>query len=142
MTHETIETLSGTQWTGTGELWLDPLGNEATTYDCTLQVDDGAVRYTWNHEGEQHRGTFELGADDDHWHDSWHASERIACERRPEAWGLVTLWCTYPAGEGPPWGWRTTLARRPGGELVLQMTNCTPWGEEGRAVRMVFTRLD
>jgi hypothetical protein len=32
------------------------------------------------------------------------------------------------------------LSERPSGELVLQMTNVAPWGEEQRAVRMVFTR--
>jgi hypothetical protein len=32
------------------------------------------------------------------------------------------------------------VLRPPAGELVLQMTNITPWGEEARAVRMTFTR--
>ena len=44
------------------------------------------------------------------------------------------------AGEGPDWGWRTSVAQRPSGELVLQMTNIAPWGERARAVRMVFAR--
>lgn len=38
------------------------------------------------------------------------------------------------------WGWQSKLSERPDGTLVLQMTNFAPWGEEGRAARMVFTR--
>jgi hypothetical protein len=38
------------------------------------------------------------------------------------------------------WGWRIGLYLRPTDELALQMTVITPWGEEGRAVRMVFQR--
>ena len=81
----TFDELVGTRWTGTGELWLDPEGNEAKRCECTIAV---------------------------------------------------------PAGDGPPWGWRTKLSLRAmGGEgLVLQMTNIAPWGESGRAVRMVATR--
>lgn len=61
---------------------------------------------------------------------------------RPEADGtaLVNVRFAYPAPEGPDWGWRIAVCERPSGELVLQMTNVTPWGEEARAVRMVFRR--
>jgi len=39
------------------------------------------------------------------------------------------------------WGWRIALCHRaPTGELVLQMTNIAPWGEEARAVRMTAKR--
>ncbi|CAN5765170.1 hypothetical protein BH24CHL6_BH24CHL6_16730 [soil metagenome] len=33
-----LSNLGGTEWVGTGELWLDPLGNEAQLYECTLSV--------------------------------------------------------------------------------------------------------
>lgn len=39
--------LVGTDWTGSGELWLDPLGDKADRYECTLRIEPGAVRYTW-----------------------------------------------------------------------------------------------
>jgi len=54
------------------------------------------------------------------------------CERRTRFEQVLD-----PAGEGPPWGWRVAVAHRPSGELVLQMTNIKPWGEDGRAVRMI-----
>ena len=30
-----LATLAGSRWVGAGELWLDPLGDEAREYDCT-----------------------------------------------------------------------------------------------------------
>jgi len=74
------------------------------------------------------------------WSDSWHQSEALRCERQTDDWGLLSLRTTYGAGEGPDWGWHTSFALRPTGQLVMQMTNVTPWGEHGRAVRMVFER--
>ena len=85
----TLNDLAGTRWQGRGELWLDPLGDQAAVCDCTLAVQDGAVTYHWSHESTPHTGT---------------------------------------------------LALRPTGELVLQMTNVAPWGEEVRAVRMTCAR--
>lgn len=38
--------LVGTQWLGTGELWLDPEGNRANQYDCRLDIDADGIRYT------------------------------------------------------------------------------------------------
>ena len=140
MTRTSIGSMTGTQWTGTGELWLDPAGNDATAYACTLSVKEDAVHYTWTHDGDEQRGILSLGPDTAQWVDTWHSPEPVDCQRHYGGWALVDLWSTYSAGEGPDWGWRTILAQRPSGELVLQMTNCTPWGEEGRAVRMVFTR--
>lgn len=135
-----IEALDGTRWKGHGELWLDPSGDDALTYECSLSVDGTTVRYTWTYEGKEQRGTVSLGADGPTWVDSWHHPEPVACTPQPEPWGVFDLFCTYSAGGGPDWGWRTLLAERPTGELVLQMTNIAPWGEEGRAVRMVLTR--
>jgi len=136
----TLEDLVGTRWRGKGELWPDPLGNETQHYDCTLEIADGAVRYSWTHEGKAQQGHFALDADGASWSDSWHQSEALRCERQTDDWGLLSLRTTYGAGEGPDWGWHTSFALRPTGQLVMQMTNVTPWGEHGRAVRMVFER--
>ena len=55
----------------------------------------------------------------------------------PSTWALATVQYTYMEN----WGWRINLCfREPTGELVLQMTNIAPWGEEARAVRMVCKR--
>ena len=134
-----LEKLVGTNWTGTGELWLDPLGNEAHRYECTLAIAADSLRYTWSYEGKAHEGVITPRDGAVTWSDSWHQQTAVEGRELRDAWGLLTYHYTYAAG-GPDWGWRTTLSQRPTDELVIQMTNITPWGEEGRAVRMIFTR--
>jgi hypothetical protein len=135
----TLNQLVGSRWKGESELWLDPAGNEVQTSPCTIAIDDGVVRYTWQYQGQTHEGSYALrdgGAD---FTDTWHSPSAMACDN-VDGWGLLEVAGTYAAGDGPPWGWQTTLSLRPTGELILQMTNVTPWGEHGRAVRMVCQR--
>lgn len=139
MQTEKLEALAGTTWTGTGELWLDPLGNEASTGPCTMTFERGVVRYTWQHGDTEHSGRYDLAGATVRWSDTFHQPTAVACKVVAGAWGIFALHYTYAAG-GPDWGWRTILAERPDGTLVLQMVNVTPWGEEARAVRMVFRR--
>lgn len=135
---DTPSELHGTEWTGTNELWLDPLGDDAQRSDCTLSVDAGVVRYTWSHEGKLHQGSIGLDADGAKFTDSWHQPEPMRC-RVLAAGGLFQLQGAY--GPAADWGWRIGLSlRAPTGELVLQMTNIAPWGEEARAVRMTCQR--
>ena len=136
----TLRALQNTKWVGQGELWLDPLGNTADTCAVSLEVHADKITYAWSHDGKPHTGTIALrdgGAD---FTDTFHSSTTMAFTSVSSTWALVELFGTYPAPEGPPWGWRITLAHRPSDELVLQMTNITPWGEDGRAVRMVTRR--
>lgn len=140
MARDEVAKLAGTEWVGTGELWLDPLGNEAIRHECTLSVAAGSVRYTWVYEGKPQEGTITLRDRGATWCDSWHQGKPAECADVAGAWGLFALQYAYSAPGSPDWGWRIALAQRPSGELVLQMTNITPWGEEARAVRMVFTR--
>jgi hypothetical protein len=138
--NEALRELIGSRWQGKGELWLDPMGNEVTVYPCSISIDAAVVRYTWEYEGKTHEGSYVLrdgGAD---FKDSWHSPDAMACAALPGGWGLMSVEGTYAAGDGPRWGWRSTLSLRPSGELVLQMTNVAPWGEHGRAVRMICER--
>ena len=141
-TMETLTDLIGTRWTGKAELWLDPLGNDTDLSDCTVAIDDGVVSYTWSHDGKTHQGSLKLrdgGAD---FTDSWHSPEPMSCNHVSGGWGLLNVLGTYGAGDGPDWGWRTTLSiRTPTGELVMNMTNIASWGEEGRAVRMTCAKV-
>lgn len=137
MANQRLPELAGTEWKGDAELWLDPQGNTVFLSQCTLRVQAEAIDYTWSHEGQNQQGRLDVSENGAHWVDSWHQPERTACAHVPSA-GLFTVQHTY--GQG--WGWRTTLSERPDGDLVLQMTNLAPWGEAGRAVRMVFTRSD
>ena len=137
---QSIRELKGSRWTGKAELWLDPFGNDAAHSDCTITVGEGAVSYTWSHDGDEHEGSLALrdgGAD---FTDTFHSPQPMSCATIDGAAGLVAVAGTYSAGEGPDWGWRITVSSRPTGELVLQMTNITPWGEYGRAMRMTCSR--
>lgn len=131
--------LHGTRWMGAAELWLDPLGDNVVRCDCTMAVDDGVVSYTWSYEGEAHQGSITLSEDGADFTDSWHQPEPMTCRRLPDAWGLFQVQGEY--GAESDWGWRIGLSlRTPTDELVLQMTNIAPWGEEVRAVRMICSR--
>lgn len=134
-----LDDLRGTQWIGTSELWLDPLGDEVTRGDCSLSVDTDRVRYTWTHEGKRHEGSVTLHADGATFTDTWHQPEPMKCHRVLGAWGLFQVQGEY--GPQSEWRWRIALClRAPTSELVLQMTNVAPWGEEARAVRMICSR--
>lgn len=140
MINEWLTKWAGTTWSGRGELWLDPEGNNAETYDCELTIDSQAIDYAWYHENERQTGRFTFHEHGAIWVDSWHQPEAVQTVHVPAAWGIFTVSSTYAVPGSPDWGWRSNLAERPDGSLVLQMTNITPWGEEGRAVRMVLTR--
>ncbi|MBI5538394.1 MAG: hypothetical protein HY898_37065 [Deltaproteobacteria bacterium] len=138
----TIDELTNTQWAGRAELWLDPDSNDAFVSDCTMRIEPGAIRYTWSHEGKPQHGTLTLRAGGADFTDTFHSQVPMACVAAAGSWGLVDVVGTYTAGDGPPWGWRITVTRRPEPEqLVLQMTNIMPWGEHERAVRMVCKRV-
>lgn len=131
--------LDGTTWEGTAELWLDPLGDEVVRSGCRASLAAGAIRYEWSHEGTRHKGSITVGKDGARFVDSWHQPEAMACRHVADARGLLQVQGAY--GPQLDWGWRIALSlREPTGELVLQMTNIAPWGEEARAVRMSYRR--
>jgi hypothetical protein len=135
-----LDELANTSWVGRGELWLDPLGNEALTSDAAIDVSSEAVEYRWSYEGKPQTGSLALRSGGADFTDTFHSQTVMPCVATSGARALVDVTGSYPAGEGPEWGWRIMLALRPSGELVLQMTNIAPWGEECRAVRMICTR--
>jgi len=140
MSETWLSRFGGTEWSGKGELWLDPDGNQVENYLCGLKIDADELNYTWLYEDETKEGKFTFVEGGAIWTDSWHQPEAVKCADVPYAWGLFTVAHSYEVPSSPAWGWQSKLSERPGGILVLQMTNVTPWGEEGRAVRMVFTR--
>jgi hypothetical protein len=132
--------LHGSTWQGHGELWLDPEGNEAQHYDCSLSIEKDCVKYTWDWEGKTQQGSFVFNQDNAIWIDSWHQSSPVTCQIMTQTHCIFCLFNTYHVPSNPDWAWRSQLSQRSSKELVLQMTNIAPWGEEARAVRMVFTK--
>ena len=129
-----------TVWEGTAELWEDPQGNEVKISDCALRVEPDKITYQWIYEGSRKTGSFDFSESLVLWRDSWHQASPTECDYISASWSLFAIEYTYAAAPGPSWGWRINLSERPDMALVLQMTNIAPWGEEGRAVRMVFTQ--
>ncbi|MCB1754450.1 MAG: hypothetical protein KDJ38_02945 [Gammaproteobacteria bacterium] len=140
MIKQWLSKLAGTKWSGFGELWLDPEGNSADRYDCELNIEADAIYYSWVYENEIKNGSFTFNDSGAIWKDSWHQQESVQCFNVPGTWGIFSVTHAYEVPDNPNWGWQSKLSERPDGSLVLQMTNITPWGEDGRAVRMVFTR--
>lgn len=91
----TLAELAGSRWSGKGELWLDPLGNTAHESDCTIAIDDGAVHYTWSHEGTDHIGHVTLGESGAEFQDSFHAAEPMQFEYVADAPSIFKLTGTY-----------------------------------------------
>ena len=137
-----LNEFQGSQWKGKAELWLDPNGNDVDISECILAIESRVLTYTWAYEGETKTGSFIFNDDGATWTDSWHQPEPTHCKYLSNAWGLFTVEYSYSVPSGPDWGWRCKLSQRPADSLVLQMTNIAPWGEEGRAVRMIFQRTD
>ncbi|MEM9695102.1 MAG: hypothetical protein AAGA56_21345 [Myxococcota bacterium] len=138
-----LESLVGSEWSGTCELWEDPLGDQVQRSTCRMHVTEGALQYSWSRrdkddgEEHEHRGVIAWAGGEVSFTDSFHQAEKIACTRLHNAWGLLQAHYVYMK----EWGWRIgVFFRAPTGELVIQMTNIAPWGEEARAVRMVAER--
>ena len=142
MATQWLTRLVGTEWTGRGELWLDPEGNNVDRCDCALRIETDALHYTWSYKGRNIAGSFAIEEGGATWTDSFHQPVPAICRDVPGAWGLFTVQHSYEVPSNPSWGWRSKLSERPNGDLILQMTNIAPWGEEGRAVRMTFTKPD
>jgi len=137
-----ISAHQGSEWQGPAELWIDPLGNEASFSDASLSVRSDALSYTWVYKGRSQQGQIRFTEDGMHWRDSWHQPDSVQIEPIDDALGMMTARYAYPAGSGPDWHWRIKLSQRPDSTLVLAMTNIAPWGEEARAVRMILSRVD
>ncbi len=135
-----IDKLAGTTWSGKGELWIDPNGNDAILYDCKLNIEANAIFYSWIYENETRQGRFTFNDKGAVWVDSWHQPNSVQCVHANDSWSIFNISNTYEVPNNPDWGWQSKLSERPDGSLVLQMTNIAPWGEDSRAVRMLFTR--
>jgi len=139
--HSIMKEFQGTEWEGPAELWTDTKGNEAFLSEATLKFETGEIAYTWAHEGETHTGRFRIQDEVIEWRDSWHQPEWVPCKPTRNPRGLLSIEYGYEVGSGADWFWRILFSQRPDGNLVLQMTNIAPWGEESRAVRLEFNGL-
>ena len=142
MTISWIDAFDSTKWKGVGELWLDPEGDVADRCECSMFFDDKILSYMWFYEGEIKQGHFEFFDAGATWTDNWHQPIPAKCMNVKNTGSLFAIEHSYSDPSEPSWRWRSLLSKRPDGNLILQMTNIAPWGEEGRAVRMIFEKQD
>lgn len=82
---------TGSKWKGKGELWLDPEGNIVIVYDCTLNIENGAINYSWVHENKTKNGCLTFDDNSIAWVDTWHQETPVQCSIIPNAWGIFTV---------------------------------------------------
>jgi hypothetical protein len=106
-----------------------------------------SVRYTWQFEGDPQEGLLLLGWEGARgpvqaaWVDSWHNGDRMMlCRGETGASGGASVLGSYPAPEGPDWGWRVAVEPGPGDSLRIAMFNIPPGIEEMLAVEGVYSR--
>lgn len=128
---------------GPNRLWLMP-GTPVSRSDGTIEAGAARIAYTWAHDGKRHEGTLELFGPHASCRgllrDTFHAESGLTLHGLLED-GLLRLFTTYPAGDGPDWGWRIELDLRDPEHLVLRMFNCLPGGPTVMAVELRGARV-
>lgn len=137
------------RWQGTNRLWLqpgEPVHESASSAEIRVIAQEQFIEmvYTWSEAGKlqegrlflvQTPGSREVKAV---WLDTWHLSHQfMTFAGEVDDAGAVTVKGTYPAPEGPDWGWQITLVSGDG-SWRLQMDNITPAGEAFLAVETIY----
>jgi len=151
--HALLARMAGT-WRGTARTWFEPgqLGETSPVNGAIRLVLNGMFAqhsYRGKLMGQSMQGLaligFSLG--EQQWQVAWinsvHNGTRImhsvgkkgASPLAPEVVG------SYPAGDGPDWGWRTTLQLKGRDRLLLRHFNVTPQGEESIGVEFDYRRV-
>jgi hypothetical protein len=142
------------EWSGINRLWLepgDPVRESETAASVALSAGGAiaTIRYTWDVDGEAADGILLVRIDsgpsplDMVWADSWHTGGRFMVFRGESAPdGSLSALGSYPAPEGPDWGWRIVLAAAPPAAIRLVMHNISPDGNEALAVEANYVCAD
>lgn len=144
-----LDSLTG-EWAGTSTLhrsWLEGddkvhAGPSRLTVSATKSY--ATVTYTWQLDGETQEGVLVATANADGaaatWTDTWHSdSTLMSFSGGTSDDGVLRLSGTYPAGDGPDWGWRIEV-EAVGGGMQLRMVNIDPEGGEDWAVQAEYQR--
>jgi hypothetical protein len=147
--HALLRDLVG-RWRGTARLWLEPevlTSEDAVEGRIELVLGGRFVRhdYRLSIDGEQHTGTALIGCTlspakwQVAWADTFHTGTDIMLSEGSATGptSVVDVLGSYGAPAGPPWGWRTTLARHDE-QLHVQHFNITPEGQEALGVEFKY----
>ena len=126
------------RFTGQKQLYLEP-GADAIVCDAEFDVSAEAIKYRWSYKDKPQEGSISLTGEGASYHDTWHQSTPATATSVDVGGALVAVSLRYAEEGDTAWVWRIVLSQRPSGEVVLQMFNKTPWGEDGLAVNIVGT---
>jgi hypothetical protein len=139
-------------WTGTNKLWLEPgtpVRESATTAVVGLAMTGAfaTLQYSWEDSGQPQEGIIvvlnkaEPGPDDYAWFDTFHTGGKFMMLRGEEVGpARLSALASYPAPEGPDWGWRVVLSSESDDALELRMYNIAPDGTVYPAVEARYRR--
>ena len=106
------------------------------------------IEYTWAHEGQPQNGLLLLGPGPEDgpgatavWVDSFHATPQwLTLSGNIDHHGVVRLACTYPAPEGPDWGWQIHIEPGDGNGGRITMHNLVPGHDPYQVVEATYRR--
>jgi len=106
------------------------------------------IEYTWAHEGQPQNGLLLLGPGQEDgpgatavWVDSFHAAPQwLTLSGNIDHHGVVRLACTYPAPEGPDWGWQIHIEPGGGNGGRITMHNLVPGHDPYQVVEATYRR--
>ena len=137
-------------WQGPNRLWLNPAepfeeSHATATVAPVAQGKFVTLLYTWEQGGHPADGLIVIGFNpsggdvDVYWIDSWHmGANYMLLKGQTLAEGGIAVKGSYPAPDGPDWGWRIEI--KPGqNEFHMLMYNIMPLGDEMLAVQATFT---
>ena len=103
------------------------------------------IEYTWSQEGQPQNGLLLLGSGPAGatavWVDSFHAAPQwLTLSGTIDDDGVVRLACTYPAPEGPDWGWQIHVEPGDGNGGRITMHNVVPGHDPYQVVEATYRR--
>lgn len=153
--HALLGRMAG-DWSGTARTWFEPgvladtspvrgsirlvLDGAFALHEYEGTLCDNAMKGVALHGFDLHAQRFETA-----WVDSCHNATRVMVSQGDPgaagSGGVASVLGSYPAGDGPDWGWRTEVDVSGAPErLVIRHYNRTPQGEEALGVEFDYTR--
>ena len=150
--HALLASMVG-DWEGVAKTWFEPgkIGDESPVKGTTRLVAQGNFllhEYGGTLMGGAMQGCAIIGhyLGGKRWQVAWvnnfHNGTRIMVSegKEGESPDKPNVLGSYPAPEGPDWGWRTTPEMRGKDNLVVTHYNMTPDGDESPAVEFDYKR--
>jgi hypothetical protein len=147
---ESLLAAAAGSWSGSSTLKLGPdladTSDSEASFTSMLGGWFARLDYSWSFEGKPQEGSLLVGHEPKsgsvsmHWIDRFHMSRKVlALAGTMEADGRFSALGSYPAPEGPDWGWRIDLSLS-GDRLRMVMYNIEPGAEPELAVEAEYRK--